>query len=273
MTIHYTILGKYLTELYAVKSIEERFQIFGQYIQILGFTGATYTFAPTLQIEALPQLPAVFLYTDTFPIGFLQAYSQERFDRKDFTVRKVLNGETKPMDWREHELQGVIHKEEAELIRLARERYGILNAISIPTMHENKGSAGVSVISTKQDEMFQQLKREQMGTLLCMVRLFHETNFYDKHWSRQFIAPVFASLTDREKKILHYLAEGNPMKRIGDDIGLDKSASENTLSLLKKRLGIPTTNRLMYLFGLLSDLYDIPRVNQLNCENSHIDFE
>ena len=263
MTIHYTLLGQYLTELYAASTLEARFHVFGRYIQLLGFTGATYTFAPAIQIEALPQLPMIFLYTDSFPLDFLHEYNQERFDRRDFTIRKVLNGETKPMDWREHELQGGLSAEEVGLIQLARERYGILNAISIPTMREEKGAAGMSIISAKEDEAFQQLKREKMETLLAMVRVFHETNFYDKHWPRQFIAPVFQSLTEHEKKILRYLASDKTMKRIKQDVGISSSYAENILLALRKRLGIATTHRLMYLFGLLSDLDDIPKTNKL----------
>ncbi|MBK8453925.1 MAG: autoinducer binding domain-containing protein [Thiofilum sp.] len=180
MAINYALLGKYLAEMYEVQSIEERFQIFSRYLQILGFTGATYTFAPTMQMEALRQLPMVFLRTDTFPTEFLQDYSEKRFDRSDFTVRKVLNGETHPMDWREYELTGELLNEEVELIRLARERYGILNAISIPTTREH-GAAGMSVISNKGDDEYKKIKQEQMDTLLAMVRVFHDINFNSRN--------------------------------------------------------------------------------------------
>lgn len=261
MAINYALLGKYLAEMYEVQSIEERFQIFSRYLQILGFTGATYTFAPTMQMEALRQLPMVFLRTDTFPTEFLQDYSEKRFDRSDFTVRKVLNGETHPMDWREYELTGELLNEEIELIRLARERYGILNAISIPTTREH-GAAGMSVISNKDDDEYKKIKQEQMDTLLAMVRVFHDINFNSRNWPNQFIAPVFDSLTDKERMILRYLASGSPMKRIKESTGISKNYADNLLLQLRRRLGVPTTNRLMYLFGLLSNLYDIPKDKQ-----------
>jgi DNA-binding CsgD family transcriptional regulator len=262
MTMHYTLLGQYLTELYAAPSIDERFKVLSQYIQLIGFKGTTYTFVPAIQIEALPELPKVFLRSPDFPLDFLVAYSQERLDRNDFTIRKVLTGETHPMDWREHELSGQLLPKEVDLIRLARERYGIINALSIPTMKEAKGAAGVSIISDKDDKDFQQLKQEQMETLLAMVRLFHETNFYDKHWPRQFIAPVFQNLSPHEKSILRYLASGKPMKCIQEETGISKSYADNILVLLRRRLGVPTTSRLMYLFGLLNALDDIPKLKK-----------
>lgn len=262
MAINYALLGKYLADLYEVQSIEQRFKIFSDYLQILGFTGATYTFAPTLQMEALRQLPMVFLHTDTYPLEFLQDYSEKRFDRSDFTVRKVLNGETRPMDWREYELTGELLSEEIELIRLARDRYGILNALSIPTTREH-GAAGMSVISNKDDEEFEKIKKEQMDTLLAMVRVFHDINFNSKNWPYQFIAPVFGSLTDKERMILRHMANGGAMKCIKEATGISKSYADNLLSELRDRLKIPTTARLMYLFGLLDNLYDIPNQKAL----------
>ncbi|MBK8453924.1 MAG: hypothetical protein IPL34_11545 [Thiofilum sp.] len=62
--------------------------------------------------------------------------------------------------------------------------------------------------------------------------------------------------------ILRYLASGSPMKRIKESTGISKNYADNLLLQLRRRLGVPTTNRLMYLFGLLSNLYDIPKDKQ-----------
>lgn len=251
-------VDRYASELDAAASLDSRFRLYGEYVKQLGFDGATYIFAPRIQYEIMPHLPGIFLYTESYPIGFLEHYQRERLDQQDFTIRKVLNGETAPMDWREHELSGKLSTVEVNLIQLAREAYGIRNAISIPTMLDARGAAGVSVISSKEDDAFQQLKQDKMVRLVGITRLFHASNSLDSEWSLHFTLPVFKSLSVTEMHVLNYKASGKPLKNINDYLDVKYSYATNIVSTLLTKLGNTNSDQLMYLFGLLNALKNIP---------------
>lgn len=248
----------YASELDVAASLEDRFQLYGEYLKQLGFDGATYIFAPRIQYEIMPHLPGIFLYTDSYPIGFLEHYQRERLDQQDFTIRKVLNGETAPMDWREHELSGKLSPAEMNLIQLAREIYGIRNAISIPTMLDARGAAGASIISFKPDQYFQQLKQDKMRVLISMTRLFHASNSLDSEWSLHFTLPVLKSLSATEMSILNYKASGKSLKNINDYLDVKYSYATNVVSTILTKFGNTNSDQLMYLFGLLNALKNIP---------------
>lgn len=251
---YFELLGRYTHAMCAADSLEGRFAVYGNYIRQLGFDGATYTFVPRIQWELLPKLPAVFLYTNPYPLGFLEHYERERLDRHDFTIRRVLSGETAPMDWREHELSGQLSADEVGLIRLAKEKYGILNALSIPLLEE-RGAAGMSVISFKEDTEFYALKQEALALLLNFTYLFHHLVFADS--LRQFVSPIVQSLSEKEREVLVYKSRGKVIKNINFDLGIDDGYANNLFSSMKKRLGNVRTERLLYLFGLLNALPEL----------------
>lgn len=255
MEIDGEFLSQYILELYSAKSLDERFQAYERFIIELGFSGAVYTFAPRMHWEIMVDIPYIFLHTKDFPIGFLQDYGRKRLDRKDFTIRKILQGDTSLMDWRENELHGDLNADEISLIRYARDQYNIKNAISIPTILEEKGAAGASVISFKDDHIFKILKEKNLGSLVSITRLFHDSNVSDLG---KFILPLFNSLTEKEITILNYKASGKHMKTIYDYTGITENYASNVLSTLRRRLGHINNDRLMYLFGLLNSVTNIP---------------
>ncbi|HPQ94465.1 MAG: autoinducer binding domain-containing protein [Thiothrix sp.] len=258
MAIDHALIGRFVSALYAADSLEQRFQQYGEYIRKLGYAGATYAFSARIQYELLPGLPVLFLHTDPYPLGFLEHYHREHLEQQDFTVRRLLGGEMAPMDWREYELHGDLSAQEIDVIRLAREAYGIKNAISIPVMLESRGAAGVSVISFQDDEPFKALKQDTLEILWRLTRLFHAISFADPDWSQRFIEPVYHCLSEKEVALLHYRASGKVMKQVEDETGIDYSVASNIMSNMRRRLGGVNTERLMYLFGLLSAFHDLP---------------
>lgn len=254
MSIDFALLGQYVHELSIAPSLEARFLVYENQVSQLGFDGVTYAFAPSIQYEIMPDLPVIFLHSSSYPIAFLEHYRREHLDRYDFTIRKILSGDTSPLDWREHELSGELSEEEVKLIRLARETYGIQNALSIPTLLDERGAAGASIISYQHDTAFQSLKETHLAFLVIMTRLFHDINFSDANWPLYFILPVYESLSEKELKILKYKSSGKPMKKIYNELAISKSYADNVFSRMKKRLGNVNTERLMYLFGLLNGL-------------------
>ncbi len=252
MIVDSEIIRKYITELCFTNTLEEHFEVFEKFIRLLGYDGGTYTYVPQLQIEAMKELPAVFLSTEGYPMAFLEQYTAERLDQNDFTIRKIQEGKLEPMDWRYHELHDDLSRKELGVLRLAREKYGIKNGISIPLMLEAKGGAGVSLISYAEDAAFQPLKDKTLDTLVSMSRLLHEKIANNEDLSHKFIFPVLESLTNTEITILTYKASGQAMKSLEESTGISSSYAANVLGGLRKRMGGLSTDRLMYLLGLLN---------------------
>ena len=261
MALDHQPVVEFISELHFSKpiSIDAHFAVYEKYVRRLGYDGATYTFVPQIQIEVMKELPVIFLSTEFYPMGFINQYTQERLDQNDFTVRKIAEGHMAPMDWREHELNDWISRKEAAVIRLARDSYGIKNAISIPMMHEEKGGAGASVISYKEDAPYRLLKAATLDVLVSITRLFHERAINQEDLTHKFILPVLESLTSTEISILRYKASGKRMKNIEHHVSISHSFATNVLSDLRKRLGGVSTDRLMYLLGLLNTFSTIQK--------------
>jgi hypothetical protein len=49
MHVDHTLLGQFVGELYAAKSLDARFHLYEQFVVGMGFDGATYTFIPNIQ--------------------------------------------------------------------------------------------------------------------------------------------------------------------------------------------------------------------------------
>lgn len=254
MAIDNELIVDFIGELFFSEStsFEGHFLVYEKFLLRLGYDGGTYTFLPQLQFEAMKDLPTIFQSTSAYPTGFIKQYTDERLDQSDFTMRKILEGDMAPMDWREYELTGLLSKEEVAVIKLAREAYGINNALSIPIMHEEHGGAGASVISYKPDDAFKTLKNETLESLVAITKLFHGHIFNLEALTDKFIQPILGKLKPNEVIILKYKASGKLMKNIQAETGLSESYASNMLGDLRKKMGGLSTDRLMYLLGLLN---------------------
>lgn len=257
MSIDSAFLGDFVQALYAAKSFEQRFKVYEQYIQKLGFEGGTYTYIPRIRLEAELCTELVFAHTDGYPSTFLDHYQGDRLDADDFTLRKAqgwkVSDELLTMDWRAYEMQGLVNRNEQRLIMLARDEYNIKNALSMHTMHIG-GLSGSSIISSENDTTFELLKQDKMDTLYHCARLFHDINATSSNVSNRFVLPILASLTPTELFILRYLSSGKALKNINYESNVSYKYAANKLGDIRKRLGVKTQDRLMYLVGLLNFL-------------------
>lgn len=153
------------------------------------------------------------------------------------------------MDWREHELGGLVTCDENRVIQTAREEYGIRNALTIPTLCPESGIGGMSVISAEKDVGFQKLKQENLETLLRCTQLFHDISFHNTKTSAMFVQPFLKTLKPKEIQILRHLALGYSLKQI--DRGISYRYAANMLDELRARMGGITKDKLMYLIGQL----------------------
>lgn len=250
MPLKHALLGHFVDDLYRVETVRERFHVYETYITGLGFDGATYTFFPSVLWQLSNTFSPIFLHTQEYPTAFLNHYAQANFHEQDFTIRLGHSAHVPLiMDWREHEVQGLVTRDENVVIQIAREEYGIRNALTIPTLRPKSGIGGMSVISTEKDAIFQKLKQENLETLLRCTQLFHDISFHNAKSSAMFVQPFLKTLKPKEIQILKHLALGYPLKQI--DQGISYRYAANRLDELRARMGGITKDKLMYLIGQL----------------------
>ena len=256
-SFNHTLIGQFVEELYSANSLWERFYIYQKYVNRLGFYSASYTFIPSIQLDQ--PLPPIFLYTSEFPKGFLQQYTEQNLARHDFTLRLARDYKVapslnwcEPLDWREHEVSGKLLPQEAAVIEQARVDYGIINAVSIPTMMSEAGVAGMSIISHENDCLFEKLKVKSLPTLLSCSQIFHDMNYASSDLNYAFLMPFIQNLKPKEIQILRYLASGKNLKAIEDSTGISYGYASNLLNELRARLGGISRDKLMYLIGAVN---------------------
>lgn len=250
MPLKHALVGHFVDDLYRVETVAERFRVYENHITNLGFDGATYTFFPTALWQFNNTFSPIFLHTNEYPTSFLKHYADANFHVCDFTIRL---GHSQPvplvMDWREHEIAGLITKAENTVISIAREEYGIRNALTIPTLRPESGIGGMSIISGEKDAHFLHLKQENWETLLRYTQLFHDISFSTIKTSAIFAQPFLHTLKPKEIQILKHLALGYPLKQISHGISYRYAA--NMMDELRARMGGITKDKLMYIIGQL----------------------
>lgn len=247
----------FINELYAGRSFNERFIIYDKYVKKLGFEAVAYSLMPRMQLESCFKVDLVFHCSDSFSTDFLDHYTTEQLIQDDFTVRRICNNILLPMDWREYELTKQLRPKEESLIKLAREDYGINNGLSIPTMNNEAGFSGASIVSSEKDASFKKLKRENADALAFITHRFHESNFKSSKLPREFVTPFLERLTPNEFGILSHLASGQHFQKIENSIKIAsyKVASNALRNLINNKFNSITKERLMYLCGQI-DLLD-----------------
>ncbi|WP_020560586.1 autoinducer binding domain-containing protein [Thiofilum flexile] len=249
MSLDTALLGRCVSDLMSVNSLQQRFDVYVNYVHELNFEGASYSLYSHLHRECFADIPLTFIHSSDFPESFIEHYTAERFDQQDFTIRYNVSGQRAPMDWHECIRAGRVTAEETHVLEVARYDYGMRNGITIPTLNLPIGIAGASIISSETDSRFQALKAENLETLTQLTRVFHDIAYANYQYRDIFVSPILTEFTPKELKVLRYMASGKPMKAIGSE-GISFSYAMNLLSDMRTRLGGINNDRLMYLFGL-----------------------
>jgi len=254
MKINKQLLGEFFYDIYSTDDLEERFKIYEKYVQTLGFDGVSYTFIPEFCLEKNSKQAPTFIFSELFPESFIEQYSYDRFDKNDFTVKRIKAKKLEPMDWKIFKHSDELSLEEKNVIVVADNDHEIKNAISVPTMSNDKGIAGASFVSTANSADFQQLKNERLEMLQLFTKLFHDStvNHSVPSLISTFVMPTFLSLNQKEIAVLRYLASGKYLKNIKYSTDISYSYASNLLSSLRKKLGGISNEKMMYLIGLFN---------------------
>ena len=247
------IVGDLVAQLYALETLQSRFDYYQKTVCKQGFDAVCFSFEPRNTFNPELERPPVFEISERFPVGFLKAYKDDGWFQHDFTIREIMQGDLSAKDWKQKELSGELHDKEKELIQLAREQFGINNAITIPTMNHTVGIAGASIVSFADDEDFTILKQQQLNTLIHCTRVFNDIIMqHPSHLVKTFVFPNLPGVTKKERIVLRDLVRGLPIQKIGAKQGMNESSVSNHLARLRKKFNVKKTSDLKHLLVTLN---------------------
>lgn len=250
------LIVDYVSELCAAEGIDQCFEAFERAVIRLGFDGVVYS-SYLLRPDGEGHASPVLLRSEGFDADFLKHYVEAGFADRDFTIRRIRQGDSSPMDWWHEEARGAVAQEERTVIEVARHDYGLYNGISIPTLGDKEEIAGASLVSRDQGPLFRKLLDEQLEVLRNLVRLFHDRIHADPVCRKSMMLAYLSDLSDKERKILEFLTTGRPLKSI-DGEEITPAYANKLLSGLSRRLGASNRQQLRYVLGLyrIHELWD-----------------
>ncbi|OQX07776.1 MAG: hypothetical protein BWK73_27150 [Thiothrix lacustris] len=248
------LLGDFVNALFSEPAFQERFTLYVNFIETLGFEGrVVYTYLPLLSLEREGKLfpvPPEFTHTHDYPVNFLQHYVAEDLDRCDISVKKIKNNDFSLTNYREYAATIGLQPDETHFQQVATQLYGCVNALSIPAAGAS-GISTINIISHESPAIFNHLMHERAELLWQMTQIFHSLVLSDPQTCTRFTSPFLPSLNATEITILRYAATGKPFKNIQDHTGISYRYASKVLDKLRDKLGGINRDRLFYLAGLL----------------------
>lgn len=250
------LIVDYVSELCAAEGIDRCFAALERAVIRLGFDGIIYS-SYLLCLEKEGGAPPVLLRSDGFDAAFLKHYVEAGFTDHDFTIKRIMRGDLKPIDWWHEDERGALEAQERAVIEVARQDYGLYNGISVPTLGNQEEIAGASLVSRDKGPLFRKLLDEQLEVLRNLVRLFHDRIHADPVCRKSMMLTYLADLSEKERKILEFLTTGRPLKSI-DGEEITPAYANKLLSSLSQRLGANNRQQLRYVLGLyrIHELWD-----------------
>ena len=99
---------------------------------------------------------------------------EKDFSRDDFVIRLVEEGTLETIDWWEEAKRLDLSENEKHVNKVAKESYGITKGISFPTLSNDLGFAGVSIISFKESFSNKTIDTEILRHLKKCSRQYHD---------------------------------------------------------------------------------------------------
>lgn len=244
----------FINDLYSSLSFDTAFDVYDKQVQALGFGGALYAFIPKVLFEGDLCVAPIFKISDTRDPNYLKHYIEASFEKDDFTLQSVINGRAMMLDWWKEEKKGLLMPAERNVILTAKEDYKMNNGITIPTMNNQRGIAGASVISEDKSSSYELLVAENSQALELCTQVFHQHVMAHPQIFNYFLLPILEKLTATEKRLLPYIANGLPMKAINLTPTISEKYADKLLRSIREKFGNISKGRLIYYIGLLQVL-------------------
>jgi Autoinducer binding domain. len=252
MPILQQVFLDYCETLYSAQDIDTMFAGLEKAVQAMGFDNVSYTYVPSALGQSLHQLAPIFKISRGYNTKFIQHYSEARFGKDDFTIKRITGGDLTPMIWWREAKDKRLNKSEQEVIEVARQDYGIYQGVSLPTYTDGRSIAGVSITREERDVDFDQLYKERGAYLRKMAMMFSDRVLCLTEARAVFMMPIIQSLSLTEKQVLCELAKGRNLKAVCLELKLDyKYVANSVIKSLRKKFGNVTRDTLMYEAGLL----------------------
>jgi len=242
------LIVDYVSELCAAEGVEQCFDALERAVIRLGFDGVIYS-SYLLCSQKEESASPVLLRSEGFDAAFLKHYVEAGLTDQDFTIKRILQGNVEPIDWWLEDERGILEPQERTVIEIARHDYGLHNGISIPTLSDKEEIAGASLVSNDKEPGFRKLLDEHFQVLRNLVRLFHDRIYADPVCRKTMMLAHLSDLSEKERKILEFLATGRPLKNI-DGKDITPAYANKLLGGLSQRLGATNRQQLRYLLGL-----------------------
>lgn len=253
MNSNQRILLEFTEQIYYQTDVDQMFAIFEKAVNELGFENVSYTYIPEVISELLSDVSPVFKISQDYDTHFIDQYSQEKFGMVDFTIKRILAGEQRAMNWWHEAKRKTLSEEEKHVIQVARDDYGMRQGITIPTYLSGGSLSGVSVTCNESDHAFDLLYQERIRTLEIISRMFNDRLLHQTQAQAIFLAPILKKLTETEKNVLLMLSQGVHLKLIARELNLDyKYLANNVVSSLRKKFGNVPRDQLLYKAGLMN---------------------
>jgi len=240
----------FVQRLYDSKTFEEKFSALEYEVTLSGFDGILYTFIPKLS-RLTESLQPVFQYSKSYT-EIVNNYQKHDFNKSDFTIRLVEEGKLSIIDWWMEAEKTLLSKEEKHVNKVTKEKFGVSKGITFPTLNNDMGMAGASIISFKPEYANKQIDPALLQHLKTCCRMYHDHTMIHQDARYEFILPILDSLTPKKKLVLKHLISGQPMKNITKEADITTRYAEKLLVELRKNFGDISKNELIYYLGLLN---------------------
>lgn len=246
------ILVNFAEKLYASEDIDTLFRELELAANQLGFEHISYTYVPDLLRRLLTELSPVFKLSSNYRTEFIEHYNQCNFGQHDFTIKRIAQMASEPINWWEEASQRNLSVEEKNIIEVAREDYGLRHGVTIPVFSDGSSIAGVSVTSGEKDPLFALLYQERVKYMTLIARMFSDRVLQLPQTRAHFLEPFLNLLSATEKNVLMLLSRGDNLKAIASELKLDYKYLANTvISSLRRKFGDIPRDQLLYQAGLI----------------------
>ena len=240
----------FIQRLYDSKTPADKFSALQNEAEISGFDGVAYTFIPKLS-RLTESLKPVYQYSESYS-DLVDYYQKHNLNRNDFIIRLVEEGRLDILDWGKETKKATLTKEEEKVSKVAKEIFGATKGVTFPTLSNDIGFAGVSVISFDNKFRGKEVTPEILKHLKKCSKMYLDHTMIHQDARYEFILPILESLTPKKKIVLKYLISGQPMKNITTEADITTRYAEKLLVGLRKDFGDISKNELIYFLGLLN---------------------
>lgn len=228
-------------QLFQADSYEESFQAYNNYLQAMGYHSLSYVFMPDSPYEHHQKTIPRFSVSEGFSQEFLQEYEARQFQKDDYIVDAVNNGESKKLYlWSRDYKNKIVMPEQRVVLDTARYDYEMGNGFSILTAKGTNGTGAVSIVGDDADSArsFAQNIEEHSNRLQMATDYFHSHIVTGNYEVAKFIMPaVFSELKKTEMEVLKCLLKGLSVPHAAERVHRSKRHVENLVRDIRIKVG------------------------------------